>query len=329
MVGAFVLLLGGALIAGVLWIASGGAWQKKVDFYQAVEDESVSGLNLNAPVKYNGVEVGKVRSITLDKVNPQRVHLVFAIERGTPIQVETVAVLKTQGLTGIAYVELAGGSPNGPLLTASSPDEMPIIRTKASLSTRLENVLSNVAAKLDSTSDNVNKLLSDENRAAVSSALSDIAAVTRTVAARQATMDAAITNAGRTLENSARLSANLAAQIDPMVERISRSAAAVEKMGNDTAAAGTQAGKTVEAVGADVQRLTSQTVPAIQILLNDLSVLSASLRRLTEQTERNPASLLRGRGTVPDGPGEAAAARPAFDASIDVSIDASKRAPAP
>jgi phospholipid/cholesterol/gamma-HCH transport system substrate-binding protein len=103
LVGAFVLVLGSAFVAVALWIASGGAWQKTVDLYQAVEDESVGGLNLNAPVKYNGVEVGKVPSIKLDAVNPQRVHLVFAIERATSIEIETVAVLKTQGLTGIAY----------------------------------------------------------------------------------------------------------------------------------------------------------------------------------------------------------------------------------
>lgn len=313
MVGAFVLVLGSALIAIALWIAAGGAWQKKVDLYQAVEDESVSGLNLNAPVKYNGVEVGKVRSIKLDAVNPQRVHLVFAIESGTPIQTETVAVLKTQGLTGIAYVELAGGSPNGRLLVAAQAGELPMIRTKPSISARLENVLTSVLAKLDSTSNNVNKLLSDENRLAFSSALADIAVVSRTVAARQSTLDTTITNLGRTMDNSAHLSAQLTAQIDPLVGRISRSAEAIEKMGIQTAAAGTQAGKTVEAVGADVQRLTAQTVPALQILLNDLSVLSASLRRLSEQTERNPASLIRGRGIVRDGPGEGAPIKPALD----------------
>ena len=96
--------------AGVLWLASGGAWQKKVDLYRAIEDESVAGLNLNAPVKYNGVDVGKVRAIELDHANPNRVNLLFAIERGTPIREDTIAVLKTQGLTGIAYVELSGGA---------------------------------------------------------------------------------------------------------------------------------------------------------------------------------------------------------------------------
>ena len=104
-----MLVLGAALIGGVLWLASGGSFRQAYDVYRAYSDESVSGLNLNAPVKYNGVEVGKVQEIRLDPANPERVNLLFAIERGTPIKVDTVAVLKTQGLTGIAYVELSGG----------------------------------------------------------------------------------------------------------------------------------------------------------------------------------------------------------------------------
>ena len=70
-VGAFILVLVGAMIAAALWLASGGAFQKKYDLYLAVEDESVAGLSQNAPVKYNGVDVGKVKQIHLDTDNPQ------------------------------------------------------------------------------------------------------------------------------------------------------------------------------------------------------------------------------------------------------------------
>ena len=122
LVGAFVIVLAAVLIGGLLWIASGGALRKHYDLFTAIEEESVAGLNLNAPVKYNGVEVGKVRDIQLDPADPQRVQLTFAIERGTPVKVDTVAVLKTQGLTGIAYVELAGGSRTAALLI---PTEQP------------------------------------------------------------------------------------------------------------------------------------------------------------------------------------------------------------
>ena len=299
-VGAFVLALGSALVAGVLWLASGGALQKHYDPYLAVMDVSVAGLNLNAPVKYNGVDVGKVKQIRLDPANPERVILLFAIEGGTPVKVDTVAVLKTQGLTGIAYVELSGGARDAPPLRVTGGNEFPVIRTKASLSARLENVLTTVLAKLDSTSNSLNALLSDENRAAFKSALADIATVANTIAARKATLDAGIASAARTFDNAARISA----QAGPMIDRVGRSAEAIEKMGNEVSRTSASAGKTVDSVGADVSRFTSQTLPELERLLGELSVLSTSLRRLTEQTERNPASLLFGRKPVPAGPGE-------------------------
>lgn len=299
-VGTFVLLLGAVLIAGVLWIASGGTLQKKYDTYLAIEDESVAGLNLNAPVKYNGVEVGKVRAIQLDAANPERVHLTFAIERGTPIKTDTVAVLKTQGLTGIAYVELGGGSLAASLLAPSAEAPYPVIRTKPSLSARLENVLTTVLTKLDSTSSNIDALLSPANLAAWKSALADLAAVSRTIAARKDEIDAGIVNAAKTADHSARVTA----QLGPIIARMGRAADAVEKMGNEVARAGAATSTTVNAVGGDARRFTADTLPEIQRLLGELSDLSNSLRRLSEQTARDPAGLLRGRSPVPNGPGE-------------------------
>ncbi len=300
LVGAFVLVLGAALVAGALWLTSGGSFRTKYDFYLAMEDESVAGLNLNAPVKYNGVDVGKVQRIQLDPINPERVQLVFAIVRGTPIKVDTVAVLKTQGLTGIAYVELSGGARESALLTATAGAEYPVIRTKPSLSARLENVLTTVLEKLDKTSSNIDALLNDENREAFKNALADIAIVARTIAAKRNTIDAGINSAARTFDNAARVTA----QLGPVVDRIGRGADAVEKLGNDAAAASTNASNTVTAVGADVQRFSATTLTEVQRVLAEISVLAASLRRLSEQTQRDPASLLRGRSPPTEGPGE-------------------------
>lgn len=320
-VGAFVLVLGAVLVTGVLWLASGGAFRQQYDLYRAYEDESVSGLNLNAPVKYNGVEVGKVQEIRLDPGNPERVNLLFAIERGTPIKVDTVAVLKTQGLTGIAYVELSGGARDAPLLRAAKGSRYPVIQTKPSLAARLENVLTNVLSKLDSTTNSLNSLLSDKNQAAVSSALADIAAVTRTIAARKDTLDAALADAAGTFENASRAMARLGPvierigpmierigpvidRIEPVIERIGRGADAVENMGNEVALTSAGAGETIGSVGAEIQRFTAETLPALERLLGELNVLSTSLRNLVEQTERDPRGFLFGRKPVPAGPGE-------------------------
>ena len=223
LVGAFVLVLGAVLIGAVLWIASGGNLQKKYDLYLAIEEESVAGLNVNAPVKYNGVEVGKVSDIHLDPSNPARVRLLFAIERGTPIKADTVAVLKTQGLTGIAYVELGGSSRDAPPLEVSAQEPYPVIRTKPSLSARLENVLTTVLAKLDRTSSNIDTLLSVENLAALKSALADIAAIAHTIAVRKDVIDAGIVNAARIADNGSRATAQLGAVVDRVGMRPMRS----------------------------------------------------------------------------------------------------------
>ena len=82
LVGAFVVTLSVAIVAGVLWISSGGAARKDYDTYLAYSSESVSGLNRQAPVKYKGVEVGAVREIELDPEDPQNIRLVLDIEHG-------------------------------------------------------------------------------------------------------------------------------------------------------------------------------------------------------------------------------------------------------
>jgi phospholipid/cholesterol/gamma-HCH transport system substrate-binding protein len=299
-VGVFVIVLGAALIAAILWLAAGAGSQKHYATYLAVVDESVAGLNLDAPVKYLGVNVGKVIGIRLDPHNPKQVRLQFAIEHGTPVKTDTEAVLKTQGLTGIAYVELTGGSANAPLLTARPDEPYPQIRTKPSLSARLENVLTSVLANLDHTAANINAVLNDENRAAFKNILADTSDLMRTLAAQKATISSGIADASRTAANTAQASA----QLDAMLTKISASADAVNRMAATAGATAADARQTVGHLNAGVTQFTSQTLPQMARLLDELRVLAASLRRVSDQTERNPSSLLRGRQPVPAGPGE-------------------------
>jgi phospholipid/cholesterol/gamma-HCH transport system substrate-binding protein len=311
LVGAFVIALGAALIAGVLWLAAGGAWRQKVDFYLTMMEESVSGLSVNAPVKFNGVDVGQVRTIRLDPANPERVILKLAIQRGTPITVDTLAVLKTQGLTGISSIELAGGARGSAPLLPPAGDELPVIPSKPSLSARLEDVLTTVLAKVERTSSALDGMLSDGNRAAVTSSLASIATLTRTVAARAPAIDAAIGQAAQTLQHANRVAATMQADLGPLIQRVGRSADALEKMGQDTALASAQAASAVMGVGRDVRQVTADTAPELQRLMAELQVLSASLKRLSDAAERSPTNLLFGRGKVAEGPGETADAKQA------------------
>jgi phospholipid/cholesterol/gamma-HCH transport system substrate-binding protein len=299
-VGLFVLGLGAVLVAGVLWLAAGIGGQRAVDAYQGFIEESVAGLNVDAPVKYLGVDVGKVDRIGIDPQNSRRVRLGLLIDRGTPIKQDSVAVLKTQGLTGIAYIELSGGSAGSQPLLAGTDGVAPTIPFKPSLAARLESVLGNVLGNVDRVSNNLNAVLDADNRNALKSMLADLGALAHSLAGQQDVLKGGIADAART----ARASAAAAKELAPTLLRISQASQAVERMADTAGRAGARAAVAADAAASGVQQFGNETLPEVQRLMAELGQLSASLRRLSEQTAESPNSLLLGRPLPKPGPGE-------------------------
>ncbi len=301
-VGAFVLALGAALIGAVLWLSAGIAGKKHYDTYQSIIRESVAGLSLDAPVKYLGVNVGKVSEIAIDPKDSSQVRLRFRIETGTPIKEDTEAVLKTQGLTGIAFVELTGGTADAKALVATKGDEIPTITSKLSLSTRLENVLTTVLASVDRMSINLNSVFDADNRAALKQTLADTSTLMHELAAQKGNLSAGIKDAARVARNTAQASA----QFGKAIERITAAADSVDKLGKSATAASENAGRSVDAAASNIQKVAADSGPALTQLLEELNQLAVSLQRLSEQTQRNPNSLLIGAPKIKPGPGEKA-----------------------
>lgn len=292
-VGLFALLLSAAMIAGVLWLSAGKKYSMVVDTYIAYMNESVSGLNLNAPVKYRGVEVGQVRLIKLDKVNPEQVLLELSIERGIPIKQDTIATLRSQGLTGIAFIELSGGSTASPLLEPNRLPPYPVIRTGPSLMGRLDNALSSLLNNLNKTTENLNALLDEENRMVLKHTLADVSVLTRTLASHKADIDKSVSNA-----------AQISAQLPQLIEKVGRATEALEKMAKDTSRASNSVRKTMDDVGPDAKRFANDGLPELERMMVSLREMVTSLQRVSEQIEQNPGVLLRGSEARQRGPGE-------------------------
>ena len=302
LVGAFVLVLGGVLIAAVLWLSAGLGSRQPMDVYQAVIQESVAGLNVDAPVKYLGVDVGKVSGIEIDPQDSQQVRLHFLVARGTPIKRDSVAVLKAQGLTGIAYVELSGGSTAAPALLAGADGVAPTIPFKLSLSARLENVVTHVLTNVDRVTDKVDAVFDAANQAALKATLADAALLSHTLASQRGVIQAGLADAART----ARLTARAGDPLAPTLARVARSAQAVEAMASQAGDASVRAGRAADAAASGVQQIGNQTLPDAERLMAELGLLSSSLRRLSEQTATSPSSLLLGSPPPRPGPGESA-----------------------
>lgn len=124
-VGVFVLALSAALIGGVLWLSSSKPYRASYD-YQTYMHDSVAGLNLDAPVRYRGVEVGHLQNITLAPGNVEQVQLTFAIEHGILVKVGTVAILQAQG-----------------------KESYPVIKSGSSLMTRLDSAVTTLLVNLN------------------------------------------------------------------------------------------------------------------------------------------------------------------------------------
>ena len=282
LVGVFVLVLGAGLIGGVLWLSSSKSYRASYEIYQTYTKESVAGLNLNAPVRYRGVEIGRVRKIELAPNNVEEVLLTLAIEHGTPVKADTLAVLKTQGLTGLVFVELTGGSRDSPPLLAQGNDGYPVIKSGPSLMVRLDSAITSLLTNLNQSSESLNALMNEGNRRAIKHALADL--------------ESSLGNTARTMENTARLSGEL----PQLAQRMQRSADAFDRMTNELAHAATSASGTLDGA----QQFTGTTLPELHQLVSELRDLTGSLRRLSGELEQNPSQLLYGKPAAKLGPGE-------------------------
>ncbi|HBC58147.1 MAG TPA: hypothetical protein DCZ03_13375 [Gammaproteobacteria bacterium] len=298
-VGLFVVILSAALIGLGLWI---GADISPKDYrrYDAFFNESVSGLNANAPVKYRGVTVGRVSHIQLSPDNPQQVLVEMEIEAHIPITVATYATLSVQGITGIAHVELEGGDPLAAALHAHEGQHHPIIPTKPSLFTRIDDAVSEVYSTLGVLSEDINMLLSDENRESVRMTLRNVAALTEVFSGKSTDLE-------KTFSDTANIIANVEVATENLPTLMSGLEQAVDEF-NQTA--GSVRGMTtgidemVNDVHMELNRILRTSGPEMTVLIERLNTLAEEISLLSRKisTESNP--LLFRPTQLKPGPGE-------------------------
>jgi len=111
-VGFFTLLVIVAAFGFVYWMATFGRSGEMAQLEIRIPG-SASGLSIGAPVLFNGIRVGSVRSLTIDGVDPNFVLAMTEVRATAPVYSTTRAKLGIQGLTGQAHIELSPGKPEG------------------------------------------------------------------------------------------------------------------------------------------------------------------------------------------------------------------------
>lgn len=298
-VGLFVIGLGAALIMAFVWLATRGD-DKTYLRYEVLTVESVAGLNTNAAVTYRGVVVGRVAAISIDPDDPEQVRIGLDIEAGTPVRTDTTAVLATRGITGLARVELSGGSRAAPVLVPLPGQPPPVIASGPSLVARLDSALDMLVVTVERVSTRFDRLLSDQNLDALAGALDALHLVMGEIAGHRAEIGAGLANAATTLENTSRLSGELA-------NTLARTAGSVSAL-EETARSVTRTSRALEAAVGEgregVAKAFGQLGPEVTALLGELRQLAETLRHVARDVEANPRLFLFGRQRGEPGPGE-------------------------
>jgi phospholipid/cholesterol/gamma-HCH transport system substrate-binding protein len=316
--GAFVLAVSALLLALAWWLTRDGAVRT---VYELSSAEAVSGLNVQAAVRYKGVPVGKVTGISFDPIMPGNVLVRIAVDSNAPVSQSTFAVLGYQGVTGIAHIQLddAGGS-KAPLTGVDG--EPPRIPLRPSFMGRLTDQGGKVLVQVEEATRRLNQLLAPEHQKAL------VGAVTRAGDAaqgvQQLTADLRAVLAGQagpgranvpqllqdargtlvSLQATSGEARQAVAEVQTVLRRAGEPGGLLERLAESAAA-----------LSAATVTLNADTLPQVQRTADGADRALRQVGQVAGQLGDNPQSLLFGTGRIPPGPGEAgfvvpAAARP-------------------
>lgn len=172
-VGAFILLVIAMAVGFVFWYTDAHD-SRNYERYEIYFAGSVSGLNEGGPVRYLGVDVGRVRRMQIDRENPNRVQVVAEIDQTAPLSAATRASLNLQGVTGLLYINLKEAPEADRTAPLRQGERYPVIESVASDFDVVLSSLPELMARATSLLERVGRVLSDDNLAGLAETIESV-----------------------------------------------------------------------------------------------------------------------------------------------------------
>lgn len=292
LVGLSTLILFVGLIIFSIWLAR-VAFARDYDVYDILFQGPVRGLTQGGEVHFNGIKVGEVTDISLDRTNPSRVISRVRVNSDVPIRVDSFATLEPQGITGLNYVQISAGTSTRPLLKEASPEgKVPVIQSQRSALADLLEGGGTVLSRTVEALDRVNRVLSDENILTLGAAISDAQAVTAELRERKAIIadaQVALQNIGEAAEEARAL----AASTRDIVDTDGRAAmASLSEAATETEAAAADLRRMLAALEGPTSDFATYGLPQVTRAAETLEEAAQSLSRLTNEVNANPRGVV-------------------------------------
>ena len=298
--GVFVVVVTLLLVVLAAWLTRDTGVR---DIYEISTREAVTGLQAQAPVRYRGVDVGKVAAIQFDPKAQGNVLLRLELDGDAPVTGDTFATLSYQGITGLAFIQLDDTGKQAPRLVSDN-DHPPRIPLHPSLLAKLTARGEVILERVEQMAGRVNQMLGEENQRRFSSALDHL--------------DSAATDASRLAR---RLDSTVAKGVDPALAEASSTLRAVRSSADEVEKTAADFGQTArrlngkdgpmdrlaegtQALSHAADSFNAATLPRINRVSEETSRAVRQLSRAVTAINDNPQSLIFGAGPTLPGPGE-------------------------
>lgn len=256
-------------------------------------NEPVVGLSIQAPVRFNGVEVGYVDEINLNTTDLQQVKLLLKVEQDIPITTSTFATLNLQGITGSSYLGLRAKTPRAPNLTALPGQQYPVIPSEPSFLFSLEDGLRVLTSNVGDISRSLNMILDRENAELFKSTLTNLEQFSQMMNMKSDDIANLIDN----LSTGSDQLPTLLAQTQQLIEELNSVAGQI-KTASDSVVVTMNSGQDT------FSGISQQALPALIEMLNRLNIIAANLEGISNEMRRDPSVIVHGQSPVLPGPGE-------------------------
>lgn len=291
-IGIIVIAMTTGLLAAIIWLSI-GLHQKSYKTYTVYLHEAASGLNKDAAVRFNGVQVGFVKNIKLYKNDPRQVEISLNIEDTTPITTSTAATLISQGITGVTYIGLSAGSSDLKPLQKMPGEPYPVIPARPSLFNQLDSLLKEVSQSIDNFTEEAQHIFNKENAKYVHGILANAEKFTGALANNSENLDKLMQNISKSSNN-----------FPQIVKELQSSISKFKTMADSLSKAGLSVTSTMSSGKTTLDKMSLETLAPATLLLRRLNTIAANFEKISSEMRQNPSVIIRGTKPPKAGPGE-------------------------
>ena len=290
-VGAFVLLVITMAVSFVFWYTD----QRDKRTYQRYEiyfPGSVSGLTAGSPVRYLGVDVGKVARIALDPQQRKTVQVLADIDSTAPIDDRTRASLSLQGITGLLFVDLEQDPKAESTGALAQGQHYPMIRSRRSDFDVLLSNLPALTTHLVELADHFNEIFSDDTVRSLKATLENARLASERLPETVREAQQLLIEVRRTTQEVQGTVAELHGLITEDSPDLKAALANIREISDNLAKTTTRLNSFVTENEPGYSRFSKQSLPEFEQLLRESRQAVRDFRDLSRSLKQNPSQLI-------------------------------------